>query len=124
MLNALRDGADIGQGKGRKMGDLIDKQAALDFKVSHGLNENGSLYVPYADVKKYLEQLPSAEPLTDNEKRIFLAAMGREEKVCKEIDKEYARETYEYSLMWICKEIKRKVKATLWGQDCKGEVNK
>ena len=33
------------------------------------------------------EQLPSAqpEPLTDKEQRIFLAAMGREEKVCKEV---------------------------------------
>lgn len=44
------------------MKDLIDRQAALDFKVSHGLNENGILYVPYADVKKHLEQLPSAQP--------------------------------------------------------------
>ena len=106
------------------MKDLIDRKAALEFKVSHGLNENGILYVSYADVKKHLEQLPSAEPLTDNEKRIFLAAMGREEKVCKEIDKDYVREAYEDSIVWVCKEIKRKVKAALWGQDCNGEVNK
>ena len=34
---------------------------AADFKVSRGLNEDGILYVPYADVKKYLKQSPSAE---------------------------------------------------------------
>jgi len=52
--------------------------------------------------------------LTDKEQRIFLAAMGREEEVCKEVDKGHTREAYEDSLMYICKEIKRKVKETLW----------
>ena len=62
------------------------------------------------------EQLPSVqlEPLTDKEQRIFLAAMGREEEVCKEVDKGHTREAYEDSLMYICKEIKRKVKGALW----------
>lgn len=60
---------------------------------------------------------PSAEPepLTDEEKRIFLAAMAREEKVCKEADRNYTRAPYEESLMSICKSIKRKVKDALWG---------
>ena len=44
------------------MRDLIDRQAALNFKVSHGLNVGGILYVPYAEVKKYLGQLTTAEP--------------------------------------------------------------
>ena len=50
--------------------------------------------------------LPSAqpEPLTDKEQRIFLAAMGREEKVCK----------YKDSLVKTCHEIIRKVKGALW----------
>lgn len=43
------------------MRDLIDRQAAINFKVSHGINECGVLYVPYGEVKKYLEQLPSAQ---------------------------------------------------------------
>ena len=97
------------------MADLIDRAAALDFKVSHGLNENGILYVPYADVKKHLEQLPTAEPLTDKEKRIFLAAMAREEKVCKEVDDKYG-EPHEVSLVSVCHKITRKVKTALWGE--------
>lgn len=59
---------------------------------------------------KALEQ----EPLTDKEKRIFLAAMGREEKVCEEVDRNYVREPYEDSLVRVCREIKRKVKGALW----------
>ena len=56
------------------------------------------------------------EPLTDKEQRIFLAAMGREEKVCKEVDDEWrdCREPYEDSLVHVCKEIRRKVKGALW----------
>ena len=63
-----------------------------------------------------LEELPSVhpEPLTDKEQRIFLAAMGREEKVCMEVDRNYIREPYEDSLMRVCKEIRRKVKGALW----------
>lgn len=62
--------------------------------------------------------LPSAQPesLTDKEQRIFLAAMGREEKVCKQVDDECrdCREPYEDSLVRTCHEIIRKVKGALW----------
>lgn len=56
------------------------------------------------------------EPLTDKEQRIFLAAMGREEKVCKQVDEECrdCREPYEDSLVRVCHEIVRKVKGALW----------
>lgn len=56
------------------------------------------------------------EPLTDKEQRIFLAAMGREEKVCKQVDDECrdCREPYEDSLVRTCHEITRKVKGALW----------
>lgn len=54
------------------------------------------------------------ERLTDKEQRIFLAAMGREEKVCEEVDRNHVREPYEDSLMRVCKEIRRKVKGALW----------
>lgn len=55
------------------------------------------------------------EPLTDKEQRIFLAAMGREEKVCKDVDEEHpCREPYEDTLVSVCKSIKRKVKKALW----------
>lgn len=74
-------------------------------------------------VGSYLIEEPScseepnrSEPLTDKEQRIFLAAMGREEKVCKEVDEECrdCREPYEDSLVRICNEIERKVKGALW----------
>lgn len=56
-----------------------------------------------------------SEKLTDAEQRIFLTAMGREEKVCKEIDeKNPNEEQYEDSLVYVCKEIERKVKGALW----------
>ena len=54
------------------------------------------------------------EPLTDKEQRIFLAAMGRERKVCKEVDDQYTHEPYEVMLTKVCSEIERKVKAALW----------
>ena len=54
-----------------------------------------------------------AEQLTDTEQRIFLAAMGREEKICKQVDDD-CREAYEDSLVRSCHEIIRKVKGALW----------
>lgn len=59
---------------------------------------------------------PKSEPLTDAEKRIFLSAMAREEKVCKQVDDEFrnCREPYEDSLVSICHEIIRKIKGELW----------
>lgn len=53
------------------------------------------------------------EPLTDKEQRIFLAAMGREEKVCKKADEEYYG-IDNINLVRVCREIERKVKKALW----------
>lgn len=108
------------------MSDLIDRQAILKriekirqgvqmmddthraSIIMHGMNlcEEAVMYQPSAQ----------PEPLTDKEQRIFLAAMGREEDVCKEVDAEcrYSREPYEDSLVRICHEIIRKVKGALW----------
>lgn len=69
-------------------------------------------------LEKVVKSQPSAqpEPLTDEEQRIFLAAMGREEEVCKQVDAECIdyRESYEGSLVRTCHEIVRKVKGALW----------
>ena len=54
------------------------------------------------------------EPLTDKEQRIFLAAIERERKVCKEVDNQYTHEPYEVRLTKVCSEIERKVKKALW----------
>lgn len=61
------------------------------------------------------EEPTDAEPLTDKEQRIFLSAMGREEKVCREVDAEHPSENYEDTLLSVCRSITRKVKGALWG---------
>ena len=79
-------------------------------------DENGWLGGLKEAIQAVIE-LPSvqSEKLTDKEKRIFLAAMGREEKVCKEVDEKYPnKEPYEENLVYVCKEIERKVKGALW----------
>lgn len=56
------------------------------------------------------------EPLTDNEQRIFLWAMHREEKVCKETDARFGGDDDCVCLVDLCKSIARKVKACLFGE--------
>jgi len=78
---------------------------------------SGGLYVDgYNDGYRDGMKDAQPEPLTDKEQRIFLAAMGREEKVCKQVDDECrdCREPYEDSLVRTCHEITRKVKGALW----------
>ena len=104
------------------MKDLISRQAAIDAIFSEPLYESGmkkrdaDAVVPA--IYEKIKSLPSAQPeqLTDKEQIIFLAAMGREEKVCKEVDDGYRqfREPYEDSLVSICHEITRKVIGALW----------
>ena len=107
------------------MSDLIDRAAAIDAikasskEIQHWLWEAEGCEgycAMVADVETCLDDLPSVqpEPLTDKEQRIFLAAMGREEKVCEEVDRNYVNDPHEDSLMRVCKEIRRKVKGALW----------
>ena len=102
--------------------DLISRQAAIE-KLKRKFNETDvpDRYPGIFDaIEEWLSEceLPSAQPdpLTDKEQRIFLAAMGREEKVCKKVDEECrdCREPYEDSLVRTCHEITRKVKGALW----------
>lgn len=91
--------------------DTISRQAAIDTVLK--CYDNNELFEVYEDK---LRALPSIqiELLTDKEQRIFLAAMGRERKVCKEVDDQYVHEPYEVLLTKVCDEIKRKVKKVLW----------
>lgn len=93
--------------------DLISRQAAIDAAQDW---YEGLICGFFKGLEKRLRALPSAQPeqLTDKEQKIFLAAMGREEKVCKEVDDRNCREPYEDSLVRICHEITRKVKGALW----------
>lgn len=100
------------------MDDLISRQAAIDFiNAGHLVNSNEPRWSDN-EVVNFLKSRPSAqpEPLTDKEQRIFLAAMGREEDVCKQVDAECrdCREPYEDSLVSTCHKITRKVKGALW----------
>lgn len=61
------------------------------------------------------------EPLTDMEQRIFLAAMAKEEKVCKEMQKEMPDTLGLLDLVKVCREIERKVKKALW-TNCGAEM--
>lgn len=56
------------------------------------------------------------EPLTDREQRIFLAAMSREENICKQVDNQLRNTDGPVldSLVSVCHEITRKVKSALW----------
>lgn len=60
----------------------------------------------------------NVETLTDEEQRIFLAAMGREERVCKNIEDLWVQLSLtsedDVDLMKVCKEVKRKVMKALW----------
>jgi len=60
-------------------------------------------------------QEPEAPTLTYDEKCIFLAAMGREKRICQELDEE--PEIKAKPLVPIVDEIERKVKAVLWGEN-------
>lgn len=99
------------------MDDLISKKAANDTLCDNC--DHVEAVCPHYPCKQYIaiENPPSVEPepLTDKEQRIFLAAMGREEKVCKEVDENLPlKEPYEDSLVQVCREIVRKVRGTLW----------
>ena len=90
------------------MSDLIDRAEAI--RIASG-------YCHPANIVKELEKLPSVktESLTDKEQRIFLAAMAREEKVCKQVDDDWRyMDSNVENLVRVCQEIKRKVKGALW----------
>jgi hypothetical protein len=107
-----------GQKGGKKMNDLISRQAVLDALMEILDRPNYAEFLYTDEICKALSTLPSAQPeqLTDAEQRIFLKAIEREEKVCKKVDEECrdCREPYEDSLVRVCHEIIRKVKAALW----------
>ena len=97
---------------------MISRQAAIDAVLDRMNVEKYGRNAKTEEIQWALEKVPSAQPeqLTDKEQRIFLAAMGREEEVCKQVDEECkdCREPYEDSLVGVCHEIIRKVKAALW----------
>ena len=100
--------------------DLISRQEAIDavheeFDDCLLWDESGKRTADEFEI--IINRLPSAqpEPLTGKEKMIFLAAMAKEENICKQIDDEYRDcELYEDSLVRACQEIERKVRGALW----------
>lgn len=62
------------------------------------------------DALRMARKALEVEPLTDIEQRIFLAAMSREEKVCKEV----CADGEGVDLVAVCHRIEKKVKTALW----------
>lgn len=58
--------------------------------------------------------LVEVEPLTDDEKRLFLSSMNREEGICEAFDNEKVDDGSVKKLLPIVKKIERKVKKALW----------
>lgn len=87
--------------------------------ISH-LEDIKDEYEYFPDDKEALimaiEALKQPEILTYAEQCIFLVAMGREKKLCEKLDKNIDLSS-KYSLTFICREIERKVKATLWREN-------
>lgn len=103
------------------MNDTISRQAAIE-ALKQQAETMSEWSNRYAEQRKgiltavnIVEDLPPAQPekLTDIEQRIFLAAMSKEEKVCREVDKEPSDADC-INLMRVCKSIERKVKGALW----------
>ena len=95
----------------------MTREEAIDY------NKNLRMYMRLSDKNqpcKFLEENYIAlemaikaleiEPLTDTEQRIFYAAMGREEKICREVCKDGDG----VDLVAVCHSIERKVKKALW----------
>jgi hypothetical protein len=108
-------------GKGNDMEELIKRLERViqtgvpDKDGMHPISAEAVLEVVKSQLSTNLAEVSTKiEPLTDKEQRIFLAAMGRERKVCKEVDDQYTHEPYEVLLTKVCSEIERKVKAALW----------
>lgn len=75
------------------------------------LDEMPTVEVPDMNVEKF----------TDEEKRIFLVMIGREEEFCQSIEKARSvlnlQSDEDVDLVKVCREIKRKVKKALWTED-------
>lgn len=60
----------------------------------------------------------NVEKLTDEEQRLFLTAIGKEKKLCKNIEKLWDElhlsSDDDIDLVKVCGEIERKVKKALW----------
>ena len=102
------------------MGRLLDEDDVVDWLLKrtemydatgHFVDEN----VVKKNIESQIAKIPSAQPeqLTDNEKRIFLAAMTREELICLQIDEKH-NDPNLVNLVGMCHEITRKVKGALW----------
>ena len=99
--------------------DLISRQDAIDALYDwseHSITDAEAWHL--RQVIGDIKSMPSAqpEPLTNDEQSIFLAAMAREEQICKKVDDEWKDYgvAYEDSLVRTCHEITRKVKGALW----------
>ena len=97
---------------------LVDTNEAVEHfrRVIEATENNGAYNEGFIDALELciatLSTMPTAEPLTDAEQRIFIEAMWREKDVCRAVDKEFP--DAKVNLTDVCREIVRKVKGALW----------
>lgn len=93
-------------------GEMSNKDAAEIIKIAIAEVE-WEYPMDYAAAFDRAIEALEVEPLTDTEQRIFLAAMTKEEKVCKEVCADGSDGGV--NLVAVCHRIERKVKRALWG---------
>ena len=95
---------------------MTREEARIWIKVELAYNSDTNLPSVNDALRTAFEALqePEAITLTYDEKCIFLAAMGRERRICRAMDKEAGLK--QKPLVPIVDEIERKVKAVLWGK--------
>jgi hypothetical protein len=74
-------------------------------------------YIANGDILDIKDAIIDGTPLptlTDPEQRLFLSAMSREEKVCKNIDEDKVLDGNVRMLVPLCQNIERKVKEVLF----------
>jgi len=79
-------------------------------KYTAGKKNTQKVEISVLALNRLIFALEDQEMLTDKEQRIFLAAMGREEKICKEV----CADGDGVDLVNICRSIENKVKKALW----------
>lgn len=83
----------------------------IEFK-EHDLKEIEFMLNDYVTI---LDSLFSDGKLTDKEQRIFLSAMRREHRLCKQIDNDFkSNQPYNNTLSYVCLQIEKKVKKILF----------
>lgn len=82
------------------MEDLIKRSDAIAMSFTNSIDEGGALYVPWREVKKNLEELPSAQPDHSGD----VNGMVEPKRKKGEWERHYSRPNVYADLYWHCSE--------------------